>query len=106
MLPDLEYSVRRYLDNRLPDASVTFIKETGLGQETRFHNIKGYMAGLFGNSQHLWMWDFKSIELELINAGFVEIRRAYFGDSSDIKFNEVEEKDRWANCLGLECKKR
>lgn len=105
VLPDLEYSVRRYLDSSLPDASVTFLKETGLGQEVRVNSIKGYVASLFGNSQHLWMWDFKAIELELKNAGFIEIRRAYFGDSSDLRFNEVEEMVRWDNCLGLECKK-
>lgn len=106
VLPDLEYSVRQYIENPLPDAAVTFLKGTGLGHEKRARDIKDFIASLLGNSQHLWMWDYKAIELELQNAGFVQIRRAYFSDSSDLKFNEVEEKDRWDNCLGVECKKR
>ena len=105
VLPDLEYSVRQYVENPEPDAAVTFLKGTGLCHEKRARNIKDIIVSWFGNSQHLWMWDYKAIELELINAGFVEVRRAYFGDSSDIKFNVVEEKDRWDNCLGVECKK-
>ena len=106
VLPDFEYSVRQYIDNPSPDAAVKFLKGSGLGHQKRARSLKDYMASLLGNSQHLWMWDYKAIELELRDAGFVEIRRAYFGDSSDSKFNEVEEKDRWDNCLGVECKKQ
>jgi hypothetical protein len=51
------------------------------------------------------MWDYKSIELELQKAGFAEIRKASFGDSPDPMFREVEDKSRWDNCLGVECKK-
>jgi hypothetical protein len=60
---------------------------------------------LFGRSRHLWMWDYKSMEMELGEAGFIETRRAQFGDSKDIRFKEVEDYGRWENCLGAECRK-
>ncbi len=67
--------------------------------------MKGVVYSLLGNSQHLWMWDYKSTESELRNAGFIEIRRARFVDSADPLFGEVEEKGSWENCLGVECLK-
>jgi hypothetical protein len=52
------------------------------------------------------MWDYKSIKAELEDAGFVQVRRAFFGDSGDPMFKEVEVESRWADdCLGVECKK-
>ena len=51
------------------------------------------------------MWDYKSMERELTNIGFTKVRRAEFGDSLEVKFKEVEEKNRWDNCLGIECEK-
>ena len=41
--------------------------------------------------------------LELGQVGFVNIRRAYFNDSVDPKFKEVEEWGRWENSLAVEC---
>jgi hypothetical protein len=59
----------------------------------------------FGNSQHLWMWDYNSLTKELDDCGFVKIRRAQFGDSSEPMFKDVEDLDRWEGCLGVECRK-
>lgn len=103
VLPDLEYSIKKYINDPADDASLTFMRETSLGQEKRSRGLKGVIFFLLGNSQHLWMWDYKSMELELRHAGFVEIRRAQFGDSADPMFGEVEERGRWDNCLGVEC---
>jgi len=105
ILPDLEYYVKQYLDNASNDAAISFMKNTCLGQERRPKGLKGFILSWLGNSQHLWMWDFKSIEPELRNVGFVGVRRAFFGDSADPMFNEVEDKSQWDNCLGVECKK-
>lgn len=105
VLPDLEYSIKKYINDPADDAAHTFMKETSLGQEKRNRGLKGVAFSLLGNSQHLWMWDFKAIESELRNAGFIEIRRARFGDSMDHFFTEVEERGRWENCLGVECLK-
>lgn len=104
VLPDLRYSIEQYINDSSADAALSFMRETCLGYETRPRGIKGLLISWLGNSQHLWMWDYKSIELELFNAGFVDIRRASFGDSSDSRFKEVEDKVRWENCLGVECK--
>ncbi len=49
--------------------------------------------------------DFKGISKELADAGFIKIRRAYFNDSADPRFKEVEDIGRWENCLGVECTK-
>jgi len=51
------------------------------------------------------MWDFNSIAAELQCAGFTDIRRAAFGDSTDAAFGEVEAEERWENCLGVECRR-
>lgn len=104
VLPDLEYSINKYNENTSPDAALEFMKETSLGHEKRARGLKGVITTWLGNSQHLWMWDYKSIKAELKDAGFIDIRRALFGDSSDPVFNTVEDKGRWDNCLGVECK--
>lgn len=103
VLPDLEYSIKKYINDPSDDAAIAFMKETSLGQERRDRGLKRIIFSLLGNSQHLWMWDYKSMESELRNVGFIEIRRARFGDSADPLFGEVEEKGRWDNCLGVEC---
>lgn len=105
VLPDFEYFVKQYQCNPSPDAALTFMRETCLGYERRVKGLIEFVRSWLGNSQHLWMWDYKSIELELINAGFIDIRRACFCDSSDPSFRQVEEADRWNNCLGVECRR-
>lgn len=105
VLPDLEFAARRYLADKSAEASLVFMKETFLGHETRPKGIYGLATAWLGNSRHLWMWDYKSIQNELERAGFQAIRRAKFGDSSDPMFELVEEKGRWEGCLGVECQK-
>jgi hypothetical protein len=105
VVPDLEYSIKTYLNNTSSYAAINFLKETSLGQETRKRGVIGFITDWLGNNQHLWMWDFKSLEQELSKAGFKNIRRAYFGDALDPIFKDVENLDRWNNCLGIECNK-
>lgn len=106
VLPDLEYLIKEYLNDSSSNAAHEFMRKTYLGYEKRDQGLKGLMFFWFGNSRHLWMWDYKSIEAELQKVGFVNVRRAFFGDSSDPKFQEVEDKSRWDNCLGVECNKQ
>jgi predicted SAM-dependent methyltransferase len=103
VLPDLEYHIKKYIDDPSADAALLFMKEAHLGKE-RSHDLKSFLSW-FGNSHHLWMWDYKSIERELRDVGFIKIRRAQFGDSLNLKFKDVEDKSRWDNCLGVECSK-
>jgi len=105
VLPDLLCSARRYVESSSTDASFVFMRETFLGEEDRSHSLKGFITQWLGNSRHLWMWDYKSLSEELRTAGFVNIRRAAFGDSRDTMFATVEQKDRWDDCLGVECTK-
>jgi predicted SAM-dependent methyltransferase len=105
VLPDLLYLAKQYLDNKDNDAALVFMRQTGLGQEKRARTPKELIGLWLGTTHHRWLWDYKSIKPELEAAGFVEVRSAVFGDSADKRFWEVEEKDRWNNCLGLECRK-
>lgn len=105
VLPDLEYYARQYVQAEGPLAAQTFMKDTLLGEQEGARGWKSLPRALFGRSQHLWMWDYKSFEPELAAVGFTAVRRASFGDSGDPAFAEVEDRGRWVNCLGVECRK-
>lgn len=64
-----------------------------MGCETRARSLPGLGRELLGNSRHLWMWDEEGLRRKLLEHGFVDIRRAAFGDSEDPMFSLVEEKD-------------
>jgi hypothetical protein len=63
--------------------------------------VGGIARTLFGNSQHRWMYDPAQVRLMLEQAGFAEIRKCQFGDSEDLRFAEVEARDRYG-AQGLE----
>ncbi len=105
VLPDLEYAITNYVNDSSPDAAYDFLRETSLGREERSRGLKGFVSEWLGNSQHFWMWDYKSIAQALENTGFIDIRRAALGDAVDAMYKEVEDEVRWKNCLGVECKK-
>ena len=105
VVPDLEHLARTYLDDPTADAAPTFMVEAHLGERTASRGLRSLSRSLFGRSQHLWMWDYKSLSAELQTAGFTAIRRAEFGDSPDPYFLTVEEIGRWQNCLGIECRR-
>jgi hypothetical protein len=103
VVPDLEILARTYLASPEPDASLIFMEQACLGKRARPRTLRAFVRDWVGNSSHLWMWDFKSMSAELSKSGFRRIRRAEFGDSEDPRFNDVEEADRWKDCLGMEC---
>ena len=105
VVPDLEFYARNYITSPNSEAAVRFMQETMLGEEHTPRGLHAMPRAIFGRSRHLWMWDFKSFAHELQEAGFVDVRRASIGDSPDPRFAEVEEADRWENCLGIECHK-
>jgi hypothetical protein len=51
------------------------------------------------------MWDHYSLSAELTKAGFKEVRRAQFNDSSDEMFKLVEDITRFESAVALECRK-
>jgi SAM-dependent methyltransferase len=105
VLPDLEQEAKTYLADPAHDACNQFMLSTYLGVPSRSRGMGGLVRSFFGNSHHLWMWDYKGISAEIANAGFLNVRRAKFGDSEFDEFKAVEDPDRWKNCLGFECKK-
>lgn len=105
VLPDLEYMSQQYVNSPEPDAALEFVRLTFMGIENRNRNFKGFLKEWLGNSQHLWMWDYKSLSRELSAVGFQEIRRAQLGDSGIAEFSELENPQRWQNELGIQCQK-
>lgn len=105
VLPDLEYEARQYiagLDNNRDDASHHFMASTMLGAHHRSKGVKSILMNHYGNSNHLWMWDYLSLSKELKDAGFSSVRRSQFNDNKDEMFTYVESEGRYTNCLGIE----
>lgn len=106
VVPDLEFCVRAYisaLDKGDDTAGPRFIgHDTLLGIETRPQGVRGFVNSFFGNSHHLWMWDYLSLSKELAATGFRQIRRCAFNDSRDETFKFVEDEGRFINALAIE----
>ncbi len=105
VVPDLRILATRFVNDESSASALRFMQVTGLGQEKRERGLQGFVVEWLGNTRHRWMWDYPSIATELEKAGFRNIRRAYFNDSNDPMFLKVEEKERWEDCLGVECVK-
>lgn len=105
VLPDLEYLAREYLGDGSSQAASKFMEAACLGHHGVTSPVRYLMETLFSRNKHLWMWDEKGLGKELADAGFVDICRAYFRDSQDPRFREVEDLERWQNCLGMECRR-
>lgn len=105
VVPDLEHLTRTYLEAGDGSAAHTFMVEAHLGETTTERGLRSLPRALFGRSQHLWMWDYKSMSAELAAAGFTAIRRARCGDSDDPQFLHVEDEGRWRDALGIECRR-
>ena len=78
VVPDLEFMIMNYINHSTPKAAINLMHSTLLGREKRFRGLPGLIALWLGNSQHFWMWDYKSIQFELQEVGFRGIRRAIF----------------------------
>jgi SAM-dependent methyltransferase len=105
VLPDLEFMSQQYVNSTDPDAALEFMRLTWMGIESRKRNLRGFLKEWLGGSQHLWMWDYKSLSRELAAVGFQDIRRAQYGDSGISEFSDIEDPQRWENELGIQCRK-
>lgn len=106
IVPNLKEIAMDYVNSSEPSASVVFMQQTLLGKSTSNKNFKSLLSDWLGNSHHLWMWDYSSLELSLKKNGFINIREAFFNDSEDPKFAEVEEKARFSKSVCVECQKK
>ncbi|MFZ3323630.1 MAG: methyltransferase domain-containing protein [Usitatibacter sp.] len=95
VVPDLRRIAEEYMKN---GDSYEFMRQSGLGLR-----IRSRLRQAFGNSMHLWMWDEASMRQELHGVGFVNIRRAVFGDNP--LFADCEERLRVDGCLAMEAEK-
>lgn len=105
VLPDLRQEVEKYMKDSQATAAEEFMRSSYLGMVERPRGLGARLAEAFGNSRHLWMWDFESLSARLVAAGFFQVRRAQFGDSDYQDFADVENPERWAEALGVECRK-
>ena len=108
VVPSLESAARCYikeLDDGNSQASLKFLRTTLLGIEQRPTSLIEKLSFLFGNSNHLWMWDFKSLSKELVDVGFNTIRECQYNDSKDEMFKFVENSGRFENAVAIECLK-
>lgn len=105
VLPDLKILAREYVESSGPNASMDFLEHTFLGRKSRPKGVSGLLRAWIGNSEHLWMWDYDSLAMELGKVGFTSIRRAEFGDSGDPVFAKVEDQVRWTASLGMQCQR-
>lgn len=108
ILPDLEFAAREYiksLENGDKTASIKFMRDTLLGLEERPKGVRAFLTSSLGNSHHLWMWDHYSLQEELKNTGFTQVRICRFNDCEDEMFRYVESEDRFLNSVAIECKK-
>jgi ubiquinone/menaquinone biosynthesis C-methylase UbiE len=103
VVPDLKTAVLKYVEDFeiLESPATALMKDTLLGVD----KVPSTLQRLYGNSKHLWMWDYKSLEYELKKAGFKNIRPAKFGDSTDTHFSFVEEEGRFIGGAAFECQK-
>jgi SAM-dependent methyltransferase len=98
VVPDLGWRVARYTDlanNHDSRAADTLIDGCLIGQRTKPKNLTSLARAQFGNSAHLWMYDFAALESLLRDAGFEQVRRCELGDARDPMFGAVEEPSRF-----------
>lgn len=108
VVPDIEFLAKEYLnelEKNNSNAAVNFISASLLGKERKPKNLREKLSDFLGNSHHLWMWDYLSMQEELKNAGFNSIRKCKFNDADDSHFKFVEREGRFINALAIECKK-
>jgi len=107
VVPDLKSAALRYIENydKVESPASAFMKDTMLGIDYRNTGIGSAMKNLYGNSKHLWMWDYRSLQYELQKTGFKNIRPCQFGDSSDSYYASIEEQGRFIEAAAFECQK-
>jgi SAM-dependent methyltransferase len=105
LMPDLKVLAKRYVESTEPDAAMKFMRISVIGREKRPSGFSGLARSWLGNAEHLWMWDYPALAMELDKAGFKAIRPANCGDGGDVMFDKVEDETRWSDGLGAQCER-
>ena len=88
------------LKSRIDDYNIDkdadkFLNSLGCFNMNENKNLLSKLRYFFGGSRHRWMYDETSLQRELEQVGFREIRKCDLGDSGLNIFSEVEDKDRF-----------
>lgn len=88
------------LKSRIDDYNIDkdadkFLNSLGCFNKNENKNLTSKLRYFFGGSRHRWMYDETSLQTELEQTGFKEIRKCEFGDSGINIFSEVEDKNRF-----------
>jgi SAM-dependent methyltransferase len=96
VVPDLNWRIREYLfssEAGSASAADRFIAGCIFGRRSKL-SVAAVLKDYFGNSAHLWMYDYAALKDLLERAGFVQVRRCEFGDG-DRMFRLVERRERF-----------
>jgi predicted SAM-dependent methyltransferase len=98
VLPNLQEAIENYgreKSNGNKRAAYDFMNYTFLGYEKRPASVKDLVKWRLSGHHHFWMWDYESLEIELIDAGFSKVYRSKYNASEDPYFNYAESKGRF-----------
>jgi SAM-dependent methyltransferase len=105
VLPDISKLARSYLSDPDDEAGIRFVGSTLLTRSERAKGVMGIARSILGHSNHQWMWDFKGLRLELIRAGFGDVREAAMGDSAIPEMRAVESPSHFEYAFCFEARK-
>ena len=108
IVPDLEVCVNNYIRrkaNHECNAGNSLIEELGMGLNVSRESFLSRLKSAFANSRHQWMYDRSSLILLMEEAGFKEVHLSEYGQWSDSRFAELEEKNRFHNAICFEANK-
>lgn len=98
VVPDLYWRASLYVasaKNADPSAADQLMSNCRLGKRIKNQSILAIGKDYYGNTAHLWMYDFGALEALLEEAGFTAIRRCQLGDAEDPMFAGVEYRNRF-----------
>jgi predicted SAM-dependent methyltransferase len=102
VVPDLEKVAKEYLSSIGRESAHRFQNYASNNAQKRRHGLLFLAQTLWGNGTTLSVWDYPTLEAELLSVGFRNVRRVSFGDADDPAFKAVEERYRWDGAVGIE----
>lgn len=107
IVPDLEQCVATYQKYRSEPnlsnkAASEFMEATLIGYSPKRSTLTGRFREAFSNSRHQWLWDEASLAEAFTQQGFKNVRRCYYGDWSDPRFEAVEKESNYVGAFGVE----
>ena len=99
VVPDLRWRVDLYLEqvtSGRTNACDEFLESCMFRPRSPITKFASRIRDSYGNSGHLWMYDFETLAQIAKSAGFTKVRRCRFGDADDVMFSRVEDSARFA----------